>query len=523
MPPAPDPFWICHECHAEMRPVMVDNVPHCASCSGEFIEILDPTINPDPLYELPPPPPIRPPSMNPINDPANPRRAEGGRTHDPQAGIGGLFDLFAGPPQEAINRNRTASPGVQGNGNVGTAGGGGRTWRFDFPGGGHGSMTFGATGGTGFGMFGGGTLGGGGGDNDAGLDAFFPGFAAPPRPGNRNTTAGEAMNPQDLVSWLIPVLTGEILLRLLVWLSVLMSMMHEEGGAARAFGPAGTANLGDYVMTDHGFDDILERLMSAAGPQGPVPASEVVIEGLPRLTLDEKRLKESQFKDCPVCKDDFAVGEEVIQVPCRHIFHPDCIQPWLRVNGSCPVCRFSLVPDEANRQSNTTGGTSTSNGSSEGGIAAGVSGFIRGLFGGATTNTNETSNPNNTNPPPPTTTTSLNPPSTTTNNSNPSMPTSNDRNATAGPSSPSRPTSRNRDQRNSASPIRTTESSSTPIPSSGAGEERPSATYSNAIPDDYRERHQRRERELDAQRERERDARSRGGGQPDDFGYDDLD
>jgi E3 ubiquitin-protein ligase RNF115/126 len=44
------------------------------------------------------------------------------------------------------------------------------------------------------------------------------------------------------------------------------------------------------------------------------------------------------------------------------VFHPDCIQPWLKVNGSCPVwsvtqnsscgvlmiSRFSLVPDEAN-------------------------------------------------------------------------------------------------------------------------------------------------------------------------------
>lgn len=32
----------------------------------------------------------------------------------------------------------------------------------------------------------------------------------------------------------------------------------------------------------------------------------------------------------------------------RHVFHPDCLQPWLKTNGSCPVCRFSLVPDEAN-------------------------------------------------------------------------------------------------------------------------------------------------------------------------------
>jgi hypothetical protein len=32
--------------------------------------------------------------------------------------------------------------------------------------------------------------------------------------------------------------------------------------------------------------------MQAAGPQGPLPASDVVIEGLPRFKVDEKALGE---------------------------------------------------------------------------------------------------------------------------------------------------------------------------------------------------------------------------------------
>lgn len=59
--------------------------------------------------------------------------------------------------------------------------------------------------------------------------------------------------------------------------------------------------------------------------------------------------EESQYKDCPVCMDDFNVGDEVVRVPCKHVFHPDCIVPWLKTNGSCPVCRFSLVPEPANQ------------------------------------------------------------------------------------------------------------------------------------------------------------------------------
>lgn len=56
--------------------------------------------------------------------------------------------------------------------------------------------------------------------------------------------------------------------------------------------------------------------MQAAGPQGPIPATEAVIDGLPRSTFDEKSLETSVYKDCPVCKDDFAVGDEYIRIPC---------------------------------------------------------------------------------------------------------------------------------------------------------------------------------------------------------------
>jgi len=95
--------------------------------------------------------------------------------------------------------------------------------------------------------------------------------------------------------------------------------------------------------------------MQAAGPQGPIPASDVVIEGLPRYPLTEESLEKSVYKDCPVCKEDFNPSDEVMLVPCGHIFHPDCLQPWLKTNGSCPVCRFSLVPDESDRTERPAG------------------------------------------------------------------------------------------------------------------------------------------------------------------------
>lgn len=53
-----------------------------------------------------------------------------------------------------------------------------------------------------------------------------------------------------------------------------------------------------------------------------------------------------QQATCAICLDDFVHDEtSVRELPCNHIFHPECIDPFLRDNSSlCPLCKKTALP-----------------------------------------------------------------------------------------------------------------------------------------------------------------------------------
>ncbi|WVZ08852.1 hypothetical protein V8G54_022198 [Vigna mungo] len=47
---------------------------------------------------------------------------------------------------------------------------------------------------------------------------------------------------------------------------------------------------------------------------------------------------------CAICIEDYEESEMLRVLPqCRHYFHRDCVDAWLKVNATCPVCRNSLM------------------------------------------------------------------------------------------------------------------------------------------------------------------------------------
>lgn len=97
-------------------------------------------------------------------------------------------------------------------------------------------------------------------------------------------------------------------------------------------------NGGDYFIGP-GLEELLEQL-SANERRGPPPAARSSIEAMPTVKISQKHLRSDSH--CAVCKEKFELGSEVRQMPCNHLYHADCIIPWLVQHNSCPVCRQEL-------------------------------------------------------------------------------------------------------------------------------------------------------------------------------------
>jgi hypothetical protein len=108
-----------------------------------------------------------------------------------------------------------------------------------------------------------------------------------------------------------------------------------------------SGNLGDYAIGEN-FQDVVDRLFQQQTAVTK-PASATALDALERCTLSDADVVESSGEkvNCSVCKEDLASGEVVVRLPCKHLYHDDCIVPWLKTSASCPVCRFELPTSDA--------------------------------------------------------------------------------------------------------------------------------------------------------------------------------
>jgi E3 ubiquitin-protein ligase RNF115/126 len=124
--------------------------------------------------------------------------------------------------------------------------------------------------------------------------------------------------------------------------------------------PRTSANFLDFILNmlngrvseDGNMENIINYLMrNDTNRYGNPPASKSAIEALERIVCCEENIQSLQ-KDmgcdnsCSVCKDDFEINQKLIYVPCKHIFHEECLLPWLKERNSCPTCRYELPSED---------------------------------------------------------------------------------------------------------------------------------------------------------------------------------
>ncbi|XP_071474599.1 E3 ubiquitin-protein ligase RNF115 isoform X6 [Marmota flaviventris] len=112
------------------------------------------------------------------------------------------------------------------------------------------------------------------------------------------------------------------------------------------------SNPGDYAWGQTGLDAIVTQLLGQLENTGPPPADKEKITSLPTVSVTPEQV--DMGLECPVCKEDYTVEEEVRQLPCNHFFHSSCIVPWLELHDTCPVCRKSLNGEDSTRQTQSS-------------------------------------------------------------------------------------------------------------------------------------------------------------------------
>ncbi|KAL8152715.1 hypothetical protein V2J09_010475 [Rumex salicifolius] len=122
--------------------------------------------------------------------------------------------------------------------------------------------------------------------------------------------------------------------------------LYYDDGAGVGLRPL-PVSISEFLMGS-GFDRLLDQLShleinDMSRLENP-PAAKSAVESMPVVKIVASQVDvECQ---CAVCKEDFELDGEAREMPCKHIYHANCILPWLSLRNSCPVCRYEL-PTEA--------------------------------------------------------------------------------------------------------------------------------------------------------------------------------
>ncbi|XP_077216732.1 RING/U-box superfamily protein [Tasmannia lanceolata] len=67
---------------------------------------------------------------------------------------------------------------------------------------------------------------------------------------------------------------------------------------------------------------------------------DTVTGGSPEVLVGLVEGREGE--ECVICREELGERREVCELPCEHMFHWECIRPWLKKANTCPCCRLEV-------------------------------------------------------------------------------------------------------------------------------------------------------------------------------------
>ncbi|XP_050231459.1 E3 ubiquitin protein ligase RIE1 [Mercurialis annua] len=81
--------------------------------------------------------------------------------------------------------------------------------------------------------------------------------------------------------------------------------------------------------------DDVDKPSAGAGKMVPIDMSSEY--------LANERVLLHEDSECCICLCSYEDGAELHTLPCNHHFHSTCIVKWLKMNATCPLCKFNIL------------------------------------------------------------------------------------------------------------------------------------------------------------------------------------
>lgn len=102
----------------------------------------------------------------------------------------------------------------------------------------------------------------------------------------------------------------------------------------------------NFIIGQDDFEAVLAHLAEEASESETIGIEPEEVTRIPMIKVTQFHVKKGS--QCTTCMEAFVLEEEVARLNCQHIFHRECIIPWLVKNNTCPVCRRVADPQKWN-------------------------------------------------------------------------------------------------------------------------------------------------------------------------------